>query len=365
MIAQLLPSLTLAAEPGTAPATLAAMKTARAIARTASLAAAPRPPPPSTSSSLAFIGPGAPRSVSSSSAAAAAAAASPKAQGKAAAAPAPAPVELPANVSYGQTARSRLRDHYDTSLSHDLLYLLYSHPTHVEAQQGRLPDPLSRSPVWNPANPYASGRSAPPRPKGNRYLVPNPSYTSPDAVPQLESITVECMTKTAVGVKSNLLPVIMAFQAITGEPLQSKHPGAYGPGSGKGIVVTKSTKKSASFKIRAGAPTGVKVELKGADMFTFLESVVDFVLPRLKTFNGIPLPAASHPRQSMSSTSGVVAFGLPPEAMGLFPQVELNLDQYPRAYGMNIFCVTSAKGRGAQDQARALLSGMGLPFVKR
>ncbi|GAA5946463.1 hypothetical protein JCM3775_003685 [Rhodotorula graminis] len=344
------------------------MKTARAIVRTANLAAAPRPSPPSTSTSsssfpLAFIGPGAPRSVSSSSAAAASA----KAQGKAAAAPAPAaaPVELPANVSYGQTARSRLRDHYDASLSHDLLYLLYSHPTHVEAQTGRLPDPLSRSPVWNPANPYASGRAAPPRPKGNRYLVPNPSYTSPDAVPQLESITVECMTKTAVGVKSNLLPVIMAFQAITGEPLQSKHPGAYGPGSGKGIVVTKSTKKSASFKIRAGAPTGVKVELKGEQMYTFLESVVDFVLPRLKTFNGIPLPAASHPRQSMSSTSGVVAFGLPPEAMGLFPQVEVNLDQYPRAYGMNIFCVTSAKGRGAQDQARALLSGMGLPFVKR
>ncbi|GAA5856619.1 hypothetical protein JCM9279_006008 [Rhodotorula babjevae] len=339
------------------------MKTARAIARTASLAAAPRPPPSSTSSSssssaLAFIGPGAPRSASSS------ASASPKAQGKAAA-PAPAPVELPANVSYGQTARRRLRDHYDTSLSHDLLYLLYSHPTHVEAQTGRLPDPLSRSPVWNPANPYASGRAAPPRPKGNRYLVPNPSYTSPEAVPQLESITVECMTKTAVGVKSNLLPVIMAFQAITGEPLQSKHPGAYGPGSGKGIVVTKSTKKSASFKIRAGAPTGVKVELKGEQMYTFLESVTDFVLPRLKTFNGIPLPPASHPRQSMSSTSGVVAFGLPPEAMGLFPQIEVNLDQYPRAYGMNIFCVTSAKGRGAQDQARALLSGMGLPFVKR
>lgn len=326
------------------------MKTARAIARTAGLAA-PRPVPPFAPTFIAP--PAATRCASSSSS---------KGQAKAASPPA---AELPANVSYGQTARSRLRDHYDTSLSHDLLYLLYSHHTHTQAQQGQLPDPLSRSPVWNPENPYASGRAAPPRPKGNRYLVPNPSYTSPEGVPHLESITVECMTKTAVGVKSNLLPVIMAFQAITGEPLQSKHPGAYGPGSGKGIVVTRSTKKSASFKIRAGAPTGIKVELKGEQMFTFLETVVDFVLPRLKTFNGIPLPPASHPRQSMSSTSGVVAFGLPPEAMGLFPQIEVNLDQYPRAYGMNIFCVTSAKGRDAQDQARALLSGMGLPFVKR
>lgn len=157
----------------------------------------------------------------------------------------------------------------------------------------------------------------------------------------------------------------MAMQTITGEPVQSIHPGAYGPGSGKGLVVTKSTKKSASFKIRPGAPTGVKVELKGAAMYSFLESLVDFVLPRLKTFPGIPLPAASHPRQSTSSMGGVVSFGLPVEAMGLWPQVEINLDAYSKSFGMNIYVVTNAKGRGAQDRARVLLSGFGLPFVKR
>lgn len=262
----------------------------------------------------------------------------------------------------GPTSRSRLRDHYEQTLSHDLLYELYSHHTHVSAES--LPDPQSRAPVWSPTNPYAVNRP-PPRPKGNRYIVPNPSYTSPASVPQLESIVLECMTKTALGAKSNLLPLLMAFQAITGEVPQSPHPGQYGPGSGRGLVITRSSKKSASFKIRAGAPTGVKVELRGESMYTFLETLVEFVLPRLKTFNGIPLPSASHPRQSTSSTSGVVSFGLPPEAMGLFPQIEVNLDQYPKTYGMNIFCITSARGRGAQDQARALLSGMSLPFVKR
>ncbi|GAA5932668.1 hypothetical protein JCM1841_006932 [Sporobolomyces salmonicolor] len=267
-----------------------------------------------------------------------------------------------AHVSYGQTSRSRLQEHYSQTLSHDLLYLLYSHANHTQADT--LPNPLSRSPIWSPENPYAANRP-PPRPKGNRYLVPNPSYTSPDSLPQLESIVLESMTKSALISKTNLLPLLMAFQAVTGEPPQSKHPGPYGPGSGQGLVITRSTKQSASFKIRAGAATGVKVELKGQPMYTFLETLVEFVLPRLKTFNGIPLPAASHPRQSPSSTSGVVSFGLPPEAMGLFPQIEVNLDQYPRTFGMNIFCITSAKGRGAQDQARALLSGIGLPFVKR
>ncbi|GAA5889904.1 hypothetical protein JCM6882_004361 [Rhodosporidiobolus microsporus] len=329
------------------------MKTARAVTRALSAAAPVRTP-----SAPALIGA---RSASTSSSSSSS---SPSSSS-------PAPPSPPSsssaaalsNVTYGQTARSRIQDHFDSSLSHDLLYLLYSHQTHASADA--LPNPLSRSPVWSPVNPYAGGRAAPPRPKGNRYIVPNPSYTSPQSLPQLESIVVESMTKTALAGKSNLLPLIMAFQAITGEPPQTKTPGPYGPGSGQGLVITRSTKKSASFKIRAGAPTGVKVELKGEPMYNFLETLSDFVLPRLKTFNGIPLPPASHPRQSMSSTSGVVSFGLPPEAMGLFPQIEVNLDQYPKTFGMNIFCITSAKGRGAQDQARALLSGVGLPFVKR
>ncbi|GAA5872892.1 hypothetical protein JCM16303_006870 [Sporobolomyces ruberrimus] len=279
--------------------------------------------------------------------------------------PSPSPstsTEHLSKVTYGDTARSRIQDHYQQTLSHDLLYLLYNHQLH--AASSPLPNPISRSPIWSPHNPYAENR-APPRPRGNRYLVPNPSYVSPQTLPRLESIVVESMSKQALAGKSNLLPLLMAFEAITGEPPQTKVPGPYGPGSGQGIVITRSTKKSASFKIRAGAPTGVKVELKGQAMYNFLESLVDFVLPRHKTFQGIPLPPASQPKQSTSASSGVVSFGLPPEAMGLFPQIEINLDQYPRTFGMNIFCITSAKGRGAQDQARALLSGVGLPFVKR
>jgi ribosomal protein L5 len=42
-------------------------------------------------------------------------------------------------------------------------------------------------------------------------------------------------------------------------------------------------------------------ELKGEPMYAFLETVIDFVLPRLKTFSGIPLPPASHPRQSLDA----------------------------------------------------------------
>lgn len=260
----------------------------------------------------------------------------------------------------GPTSRSRFQSHFNTTLSHDLMYMCYSHPTHTSADT--LPNPTTRSPIWSPSNAYAQNR-APPRPKGNRYLVPNPSYTSPSSLPVLEEVTIATMTKTALGQKSNLLPLLMAFEAITGEVPQSNHPGPYGPGSGKGLIITKSAKASASFKIRAGMPTGVKVTLRGPQMYAFLEQLVDFVFPRLKTFSGIPLPPASSPKQSTSATGGVVSFGLPPEAMGLFPSIEVNLDQYPKTFGMNIYCKTSARGRGAQDQARALLSVSGWAWV--
>ncbi|KAI5477196.1 hypothetical protein MNV49_006640 [Pseudohyphozyma bogoriensis] len=260
-----------------------------------------------------------------------------------------------ASVVPRDVARSRLQEHYTNTLSHDLLYLLYAHPPAVSP-----PDPLTRAPAWSPLNPYAQNRP-PPRAKGGRYLQPNPS----SAVPELESITVSTMSKAALQQKSSLVALMMAYQAITGQPPQSRHPGPYGAGTDQGIVVTRSTRKSASFKIRPGAPTGVKIELKGEPMYAFLDTLTTFVLPRLKSFNGIPLPPASHPKQSPSSMSGVISFGLPNEAMGLFPQIETALDQYPRAFGMNIYLKTNLKGRGAQEKSRALLSGLGVPFVKR
>jgi len=97
-------------------------------------------------------------------------------------------------------------------------------------------------------------------------------------------------------------------------------------------------------------------------MWTFLETLVEIVLPRMKDWNGVRLPPPSVNLKSPSSTGGVVAFGLPASAMGLFPSVEVNLEQYPRLHGFNIQFITNARGKGAQDQARALVSGFRIPL---
>jgi large subunit ribosomal protein L5 len=124
-------------------------------------------------------------------------------------------------------------------------------------------------------------------------------------------------------------------------------------------------RKAVSGWIRPGIPCGVKVELRGQKMYDFLATLLDFVLPRLRDFQGIVIPPRRSNRETPSTVSGVVEFGLPPIAMGFFPQVEINLDAYPKNYGMHIHFVTNARGKGAQNKARALLSGFQLPFIRK
>lgn len=124
-------------------------------------------------------------------------------------------------------------------------------------------------------------------------------------------------------------------------------------------------KKAVGGWIRPGVPAGVKVDLRGHSMYDFLGTLVEFVFPRLRDFNGIVLPPQSSSVNTPSAVSGVVSFGLPPDAMVFFPQLEVNVDAYPKLPGMHIHFVTNATGVGAQDRARALISGFQVPFIRR
>jgi large subunit ribosomal protein L5 len=176
----------------------------------------------------------------------------------------------------------------------------------------------------------------------------------------LESIIIHTMVKEAIGNKPALLTAIMALRAISGETELGG-----GRAGSSGVQVLASKSGAAAFKLRAGMPVAVKVELKGDAMYTFIQCLVDFVLPRIRDFPGFPLSPPSASKQSPSATGGVVSMGLPASAMALFPQIEVNLDAYPRTHGFHMQFLTSAKGKGAQDKARALLSGFRIPFARR
>lgn len=134
--------------------------------------------------------------------------------------------------------------------------------------------------------------------------------------------------------------------------------------SSQGVQFIKSSSGVAEFKIREGLQIAAQVELRGEKMWNFVGTLADFVLPRLRDYRGLALPPASASATSASATSGVVSFGLPPSSIGLFPQIEVNVDAYPKTHGMHIHFITNARGAGAQARARTLLSGLRIPFVR-
>jgi len=136
------------------------------------------------------------------------------------------------------------------------------------------------------------------------------------------------------------------------------------PGS-SGVQIVRAKVGAATWKLREGMPIACKVELKGDAMYDFIGSLVDFVLPRLREYNGAPLPLATKSQKTSNAMSGVVSFGLPKAAMALFPQIETNIDSYPRLHGFHLYFKTNVKGERAEAISRSLLSGFRVPFHRQ
>ncbi|KAI0060356.1 ribosomal protein L5 [Artomyces pyxidatus] len=256
------------------------------------------------------------------------------------------------NIVLRDTHPSRLGDHYYTTLQDDLLYMTYKH------ESGPRPEPRQIRLTFDPNDPYSKLRYNPPVGGSQLGKKPAPPTTS-DNVVRLEAIALHTMVKEALTSRQNLLGAIMAFRALSGETERGG-----GRHAVEGVQVVKGIKTVGGWT-RPGLPLGVKVQMKGPKMYDFLGTLTEFVLPRLREFPGLLLPAPTANMQTPSGVSGVVSFGLPPEAMGFFPQIEVNQDSYPKQYGMHIHFITNAEGVGAQDKARQLLSGFQIPFARR
>jgi len=258
-------------------------------------------------------------------------------------------IRVPGEIIAGPVSCSRLESHFHNTLASDLLLLNYTNN----------PDPLPPSPTPNdPSDPYAKNRSVPALVK-NRPLRPASTPSSADHVTRLERIVIHTMVKEVINQRDAIWSAAMLLKALSGE---NYHAG--GRLSSTGIQILTSKKGAPEFGLRAKMRVAAKVEIKGPKMYEFLGTLVDVVLPRLRDFPGLTLPLPSASPISPSAVSGVVEFGLPPAAMGLWPQVELNLDAYPQSHGLHMHFITNARGRGAQARARSLMSGFQIPFVR-
>ncbi|KAK0485292.1 60s ribosomal protein l7 [Armillaria luteobubalina] len=258
----------------------------------------------------------------------------------------------PTNIITRQYAPSRFEDHYYNTLQDDVMYMTYVH------ERGPRPPPRQIRLRFDPEDPYSKYRKNPP--VGGSHLGRQPPPpSSPENVTKLEKIQIHTMIKQAMMSKSEVLGVMMALRALSGETEN----GGGGKHTVEGVQIVKGKKQVGGW-LRPGIPIGAKVTMKGQNMYDFIGTLVEFVLPRLREFDGLALPIAGSNVNKPSSVSGVVSMGLPPEAMGFFPQIEVNQEAYPRQYGMHIHFITNAQGVGAQDRARALVSGFQIPFVR-
>jgi large subunit ribosomal protein L5 len=115
--------------------------------------------------------------------------------------------------------------------------------------------------------------------------------------------------------------------------------------------VDRMAKKSiAGFKIRAGMNrVGVSVTLRGAQMYEFLDRLVNIAMPRIRDFHGVGAKGFDR--------KGNYNFGINDQS--IFP--ELSFEDSQVLHGLQITFVIQP---GPAANSRALLEKFGMPFEK-
>jgi large subunit ribosomal protein L5 len=194
----------------------------------------------------------------------------------------------------------------------------------------------AEEPSGKPARPKANNRATA-RMRDKYYNEVRPvlmkefSLDNPMAAPKLEKIVVNMGVGEATQNAKVIDPAASEIGLITGQK----------------PVVTKAKKSIAAFKVREGMPIGVMVTLRGDRMYEFFDRLVNIALPRVRDFRGVPT----------KSFDGRGNYTLGVRDQLIFP--EIDYAKVEKMKGMNITFVTTA---GNDDQARALLKHMGMPF---
>ena len=156
-------------------------------------------------------------------------------------------------------------------------------------------------------------------------------YQNVMQVPRITKITLNMGVGEAAGNKKVLENAVADMAKISGQkPIQ-----------------TKARVSVASFKIRDGWPIGCKVTLRRAQMWEFLDRLINISLPRTRDFRGVSGRAFDG--------RGNYNFGIKEQI--IFP--EIDFDAVDAMRGMDISITTTAK---SDEEAKALLEAFSFPF---
>ncbi len=158
-------------------------------------------------------------------------------------------------------------------------------------------------------------------------------YKSAMQVPRLEKIVISVCTSEAVQNPKIVNGIVEEISSIAGQK----------------AVVTKAKKAISNFKLREGIPIGVRVTLRREKMWSFLDRLNTLALPRVRDFRGLP----------SKGFDGRGNYNMGLKEQIVFP--EINYDKVEKVRGMNITICTTA---GNDNEGRALLEALGMPFRK-
>ena len=152
------------------------------------------------------------------------------------------------------------------------------------------------------------------------------------SLPRLQKIVVNMGVGKALQDKNRIEKAAEELAQITGQKAQ----------------VRLSRVAVSGFRLREGVPIGCRVTLRGKRMYEFLDRLISIALPRIRDFRGL----------SPRSFDGRGNFSLGIREQIIFP--EINYDDIQQVRGLDVAITTSAK---SDDQALALLRGLGMPFA--
>jgi large subunit ribosomal protein L5 len=120
--------------------------------------------------------------------------------------------------------------------------------------------------------------------------------------------------------------------------------------TGQKPALIKARKSVAAFKLRAGQTVGIKTTLRGRRMWFFLDKLLNVALPRIRDFRGV----------NPEGFDGRGNYSLGFREQVVFP--EIDYDKIDKLRGLEVSIVTTAR---TDDEARSLLTRLGMPFRKR
>jgi large subunit ribosomal protein L5 len=118
--------------------------------------------------------------------------------------------------------------------------------------------------------------------------------------------------------------------------------------AGQKPIITKARLSISNFKLREGMPIGVKVTLRGNQMWEFFLRILAVALPNIRDFQGINKRMDGHGNYTLGISDHTI-----------FP--EIRMEGVKHTTGMDISFVTNANN---DDEGGELLTLLGMPFRK-